>query len=106
MVMRAADRRLLAFEWTWHTFLGQFIDVYETNTFLAKFFSMHENCGRHCFGRFVGVRVGVAGSQISTSSQRLHEQSDRRTRLVILVKNIYFMGSETFPSTCYIIFPE
>jgi len=40
------------------------------------------------FGRFVEVRVGVACSQISTSSQRLHEQSDRRTRLVILVKNM------------------
>jgi len=32
----------------------------ETNTFQLKLFILHENCGRHRLGRFVGVKVAVA----------------------------------------------
>jgi len=41
-------------------FLVQSIGIDETNTFQLKFFIYHENCGRHRFSRFVGVKVGVA----------------------------------------------
>jgi len=39
---------------------------------------------------------------------RTDEQTDmaRSTWLVILIRNIYFMGSETLPFTCYIPFHE
>jgi len=41
-------------------FLDQSIGIDETNTFKLKFLILHENCWRHRFGRFVGVKVGVA----------------------------------------------
>jgi len=41
-------------------FFDQSIGIDETNTFQLKFFIKHENCGRHRFGRFVGVKGGVA----------------------------------------------
>jgi len=40
--------------------LGQSIGIDETNTFQLKFVFRHEHFGRHKFGRFVGVGVGVA----------------------------------------------
>jgi len=40
--------------------LDQPIGTDETNTFQLKVVIQPENCGRHRFGRFVGVRVGVA----------------------------------------------
>jgi len=40
--------------------LDQSIGIDETNTFQLKFLFYHQNCGSHSFGRFVGVRVGVA----------------------------------------------
>jgi len=38
------------------------IDVsnHENNTFQLKFLFEHQNCRSQSFGRFVGVRVGVA----------------------------------------------
>jgi len=44
-------------------FLNQSINIEETNTFHLKFCIQHGNCGRHRFGQFVGVRVGVAFSR-------------------------------------------
>jgi len=41
-------------------FLGQSIGIDEKNTFQLKFVFKHQNCRSHSFGRFVGVRVGVA----------------------------------------------
>jgi len=41
-------------------FLVQSIGIDKTNTFQLKFFIYHQNCRSHSFGRFVGVRVGVA----------------------------------------------
>jgi len=43
-------------------FLDQSIGIDETNTFQLKCFIWHENWGRNRFGRFLGVRVGVACS--------------------------------------------
>jgi len=39
---------------------GQSIGIDENNTLQFKFVFWHENCGRHRFGRLVGMRVGVA----------------------------------------------
>jgi len=44
-------------------FLGQSIDIEETNTFQLKFFFQLEKCKRCSFGRFVRVRVEVACSR-------------------------------------------
>jgi len=41
-------------------FFYQSIGIDETNTFQLKFLILHENCGRHRLGRFVGVRLGMA----------------------------------------------
>jgi len=41
-------------------FLDLSIGIDETNKFQLKFCIQHKNCGRQKFGRFVGVRVGVA----------------------------------------------
>jgi len=40
-------------------FLDQSTGIDDTNTFQLNFVYLHENV-RHRFGRFVGVRVGVA----------------------------------------------
>jgi len=37
--------------------------VWSLHTFQLKLFIKHESCDRHRFGRFVGVRVGVAYSR-------------------------------------------
>jgi len=50
--------------WAWEIFfLVQSIGIDETNTYKLKFCTWHENCGRHRFGRFVDIRVGVAYSR-------------------------------------------
>jgi len=103
--------------------LGQSIGIDENSTF--QFY--HQNCRSHSFGRFVGVRVGVAScccagisgicmpnpsivapivSEISAFMK------DRRTACQIDSARgpdqeyIYFMGSETLPSACYILSDE
>jgi len=51
-------------------FLDQSIGIDETNTFQLKFFIYHANCGRHRFGRFVGVKVGVTNFFLGFPSAR------------------------------------
>jgi len=51
---------LWALEWAWQTFLGQSIGIDKNSTFQLKFLFYHQNCRSPSFGRFVGVRVGVA----------------------------------------------
>jgi len=41
-------------------FFSQSIGIDENNTFQLKFLFYYQNCRSHSFGRFVGVRVGVA----------------------------------------------
>jgi len=49
---------LWALKWAW--ILGQSIGIDENNTFQLKILFEHQYCRSHSFGRFVGVRVGVA----------------------------------------------
>jgi len=39
-------------------FFDQSIGIDETNTFQLKFFTKHENCRSHSFGRFLGRKRG------------------------------------------------
>jgi len=41
-------------------FLGESIGIDQNNTLQLKLLFYHPNCRSHSFGRFVGVRVGVA----------------------------------------------
>jgi len=41
-------------------FLDKSIGIDKDNTLQFKFLFLHQNCRSHSFGRFVGVRVGVA----------------------------------------------
>jgi len=44
----------------WQTFFESIVGIDENNTFQLQFLSYRKNCGSPSFGRFVGVRVGVA----------------------------------------------
>jgi len=51
---------LWALKWAWKIFFGSIVGIDEINTFQLQFLSYRQNCWSHGFGRFVGVRVGVA----------------------------------------------
>jgi len=55
---------LRAFKWAWQSFFESSIGIDETNTIQQK------NCGRHRFGRLVGVGVGVAYSHFRVTNLR------------------------------------
>jgi len=47
-------------KWEWQSCLGLSIGIDDYKIFQLKFLFWHQNCRSHSFGRFVGVRVGVA----------------------------------------------
>jgi len=63
--------------------------------------------------RNLNVKSQLSSSYNFRDSQRSHGQTVRwtdvmakTTRILILIKNIYTMGSKTLPSTCYILSNE
>jgi len=94
------------------SFFGVYIVVAFAHPPGAALFALPRNsaCDLIAFllGRFVGVFAFLL-SEV-TAFIRTDKQTDmaRLTRLVILIKNtyIYFMGTETYPSACYILSDE